>query len=71
MNYRHVLLGAVLFIAMLDAFEKLKLKDNIVLKLSYKYSYYIYLVHQIFILNSFSLLKVTNYLSINMLIIVV
>jgi len=69
MNYGHVLLGAVLFILLFGIFEKLKLKENIILKLSDKYSYYIYLVHQIFILNSFSLLKVTNYLSINILII--
>jgi len=69
MNYGHVILGAVLFILLFDIFERIKLKENVILKLSDKYSYYIYLIHQIFILNSFSLLKLTNYLSINILII--
>ena len=36
-----------------------------------KYSYYIYLVHQIFILNDMSLLNLTNYFIINIIIILI
>ena len=70
-NYGHVMLGSVLFIILYKIFNKLKIKNNIVLSFSDKYSYYIYLVHQIFILNSFSVLFLTKYLVINIILILV
>lgn len=70
-NYGHVLLGIVLFFLLYKLFNAIKVKQNLLLVLSDKYSYFIYLVHQIFILGSFSLLNVTEYLSLNILIIFV
>lgn len=57
-QYAHVFLGIALTI-ILRGFYKSVLKNwlplNAVLKLSDQYSYYIYLVHQLFILGSFSI----------------
>lgn len=68
-NYSHMLLGSWIFIILQLLFSKLKLKYNKVLAFSDKYSYCIYLVHQIFILFHMSLLHYTKYLSLNILII--
>lgn len=69
MSWSHVLLGVSIFIILFNLFTKIKVKKCKVLELSDKFSYYIYLVHQIFILNHLSVLFFTNYLSINILLI--
>lgn len=69
-NYGHVMLGSVLFIILYKTINKFNIKNNIILSFSDKYSYYIYLVHQIFILNSFSVLFLTKNLFINIVLII-
>jgi len=69
-NIEHIFLGTVLFICLLKLFEKIKINECI-LKFGDKYSFFIYLTHQIFILNNFSVLHITNYLIINILLILV
>ncbi len=70
-NYGHVFLGTVIFIVLYKIFNKIKIRKSFILNFSDKYSYHIYLVHQIFILHAFSLLHLTNYLIVNILIILV
>ena len=67
-NYGHVVLGSVLFIVLYKIMNSCHIGENIILDFSDKYSYYIYLVHQIFILNSFSVLFLTKNLFINIII---
>lgn len=69
MNYGHVLLGSLIFISLYEILSMLKLKENRILTFSDNYSYEIYLVHQIFILNSFSVLFLTKSLVINIILI--
>lgn len=69
-NYGHVMLGSVLFIIMYKMMNKFNIKNNVFLSFSDNYSYYIYLVHQIFILNSFSVLFLTKSLFINIVLII-
>jgi len=66
-NYSHMLLGSWLFIIFYSLFKKIKYHK--VLSYSDKYSYCIYLVHQVFILFHMSLLHYTKYLSLNIFII--
>ena len=66
-SYHHGLIGISLFLIIAIIFKKIKY--NKLLYYSDKYSYYVYLVHQIFILNQFSLLDITNYLWINIILI--
>ncbi len=68
-TYSHVLLGSFLFIIMLTTFDHLQIKENKLLDFSDKYSYYIYLTHQIFILFHISILHLTNSLFINIILI--
>lgn len=56
--YSHVILGMALVLAMYQIFSKMK--ENIVLNTVDKYSYYIYIVHQVFILSPFTLLTATG-----------
>lgn len=72
-NYCHALLGCTIFILLKKAFEKIKYSNLLIkiLESSDKYSYYIYLVHQFFILGSLSLLKITNSVFINIIIVVI
>lgn len=70
-DYGHVMLGSSLFIILYKFLCRINVKDNLVLSYSDKYSFYIYLVHQIFILNVFSLLNLTDYLIVNIIIIIV
>ena len=70
MNYGHIFLGIILFMIMYFIFDKLKIKYNKLLELSDNYSYYIYLVHQIFILFYYSLLFKTDYLVVNIFLII-
>lgn len=68
-SFEHTLLGCLLFIIFNFVLGKINIKDNCILRFSDKYSYYIYLVHQIFILNDMSLLNLTDYFMINIIII--
>lgn len=70
-NYGHVMLGVVIFVALYKIFHRCKVKNNKLLAFSDKYSYYIYLVHQIFILYSFSVLFLTESLFVNILLILI
>ena len=69
MQYGHVLLGTLIFILFYKFLNHFSIKNNVILQYSDKYSFYIYLVHQIFILNSFSILFLTKYLLINIILI--
>ena len=68
-SMEHTLLGCLLFLMFNFVLGKINIKDNYILRFSDKYSYYIYLVHQIFILNDMSLLNLTDYFMINIIII--
>lgn len=68
-RYGHVLLGSTIFIILYEILKKVDIKDNKLLSFSDKYSYYIYLTHQVFILGAFSLLFLTKILTVNILII--
>lgn len=70
-NYAHVALGVALFICMHGLFSKINYCDSAlkVFKLSDKYSYDIYLVHQFYILGPASLMGATSYLFVNVLLI--
>ena len=69
-NYGHVFLGIIIFIVLYKLLDCIKLKENVVLNFLDRQSYYIYLVHQVFILNTFSLLFVTESLAVNILLII-
>ena len=64
-QYGHVMLGSSIFMLLYELLQSIPIKYNKILTFSDDYSYYIYLVHQVFILYTFSLLKVTRYISIN------
>ena len=61
--YAHVCLGAALVLGLFQMFSNVK--ENAVLSMVDKYSYYIYIVHQVFILGPFTLLLATEYAPIN------
>lgn len=62
-DYAHAFLGISIVLFSL-LFIKIK-KKNMILDLSDKYSFYVYLVHQLFILSPFALLTVTHYKILN------
>ena len=66
-TYSHLLLGAMIFI-LLHKFVQLN-KEYTILKLSDKYSYHIYLVHQFFILSPFTVMTLTGYSTLNVLLV--
>lgn len=68
-NWEHVLLGSILFLLLYKLFSKIHIHDSFIFKMSDQYSYFIYLVHQIFILNHMSVLKITDYLALNIILI--
>lgn len=70
-HYSHVLLGSWIFIILYLLLSKYKIKYNRILQFSDKYSYCIYLVHQIFILYHMSILHLTNSLILNILCILI
>ena len=70
-QYGHVMLGCFLFMILYYGLNHFKLKYNKVLTFIDTNSYYIYLVHQIFILYTFSLLEITNNLWINIGLIII
>ena len=68
-NYNHVMLGVFIFLILKVIFEKVNLnRIGKQLKLSDSYSFEVYLVHQILILGPFSLLALTGYTLLNILI---
>lgn len=71
LNWTHVLLGISLFLIFYKIFSKIKPKYNKLLYFSDKYSYTIYLTHQIFILNYLSLLQFTNNLFVNIIFVLI
>ena len=64
-EWHHSLLGVALFFILLQLFKKKEVKYNNLLKFTDKYSYCIYLVHQVFIMGTFSLLQITDFVVIN------
>ena len=69
-GYSHVLLGCSLFIMLYKSLNKIKLVTyNGVLNFFDKYSYFIYLTHQIFILREFSIMNLTEFLWLNICIV--
>lgn len=69
-NFNHVWLGVFLFLSLKLILDKCKKKKNIILNITDKYSYEVYLVHQFLILGPFSLMKVTSIAVVNILIII-
>ena len=68
-NYNHVMLGVFIFLILKVIFEKVNLnRIRKLLKLSDVYSFEVYLVHQLLILGPFSLLALTRFSSVNILI---
>lgn len=71
-NYNHVMLGVFIFLLLKVIFEKVNLnRIEKLLKLSDAYSFEVYLVHQLLILGPFSLLALTGYSSVNILIMLI
>ena len=74
-NYNHVWLGIFLFLLMKKIFEKVDYINHPglikCLKITDKYSYETYLVHQFLILGPFSLMAITPFLFINCSIIII
>ena len=68
-QYAHVLLGISIFL-IIYIFLK-NVKYNNLLSVSDKYSYYIYIVHQLLILSPFSLMTLTNYIYLNWILVLV
>ena len=66
-EWHHSLLGIALFFGMLWVFEKMQVKSGKIIAFFEQKSYCIYLVHQIFILNTFSMLHITNILVLNII----
>lgn len=71
-DYNHVMLGVFIFMQLKVIFEKVDLsKLRKLLKLSDTYSFEVYLVHQLLILGPFSLLALSEYSSVNILIMLI
>jgi len=68
-DWEHVFLGCSLYIILYKILSVLPIKYNAILKFSDKYSFFIYLTHQIFILNNLSVLNLTDSLIVNILLI--
>lgn len=68
-SYAHALLGATIVLIPLVYFKPLTQKT--ILDITDKYSLYVYIVHQLFILSPFTLLTLTNYYVINWIITIV
>jgi len=68
-SYHHALCGMSIFMLIKTIFKRIKY--NKIFEFSDKYSYYIYLVHQIFILGSYSLLNLSKSIFLNILIVLI
>ena len=62
-QYSHVLLGVTIFL--LGYILLKNMKGNKIMSLSDKYSYYVYIVHQLLILSPFSLMAITSNVYLN------
>jgi len=69
LSYHHALCGITIFLILKKILKKVRY--NKILAFSDKYSYYIYLTHQIFILYDFSILHKFNSLFLNILLILI
>lgn len=69
-EWHHTVLGVAIYFILLLFLKGKNIKYTNLLKISDKYSYSVYLVHQIFILNTFSLLNITDYIILNIVLIV-
>ncbi len=67
-QYSHVLLGISIFLIIYILLKNIK-KSNLLI-ISDKYSYYIYIVHQLLILSPFSLMAITPYMYLNWILVV-
>lgn len=67
-SWSHTFLGITIFIFLYKILSKKNIQENKFLNLSDKYSYHIYLVHQIFILYNLSVLSLTPIIWVNIII---
>ena len=69
-NYNHLALGVFLFILLKKYFDDLEIPGtDLILNISDKYSYEVYLVHAMIILGPFSLISFTQVLAVNIILI--
>lgn len=68
-QYAHVMLGISVFLVIFLHCKNIK--ENKVLQISDKYSYYVYIVHQLLILSPFSLMAVTGNSFVNWVIVII
>ncbi len=68
-NYNHVWLGVFIFMVLRALLDHIGIQKSEFLDVSDKYSYEIYLVHQFLILGPFSLMMITPWVSVNIVII--
>lgn len=68
-KYAHLLLGVMLFLILLELLKRLK--SCSLLRISDKYSYSVYIVHQLLILSPFSLMGLTKYSIVNCIVITI
>lgn len=67
-KYAHLLLGVTLFLVLYALFRKARV--GAIVRASDKYSYPIYIVHQLFILSPFSLMQITPIKYVNWIIVI-
>lgn len=68
-DFSHLFAGTALTILLIYVFKSLK--GNSFLRLSDKYSYSIYLVHQLFILSPFALMSISKHVYVNIILVLV
>ncbi len=66
-GYMHLVLGAMIFLLLFILLRKAK--SCLLIEKTDGYSYYIYIVHQLFILSPFTLMDITNYNVLNLVIV--
>lgn len=64
-QYAHGLLGITIFLVLYGAFKNIG--RNVVLQISDRYSYYIYLVHEVFILGPLTMMNLTSNITFNVI----
>lgn len=70
-DWNHVFVGISLFLILYLILSKFNFKNNYILAFSDKYSYFVYLTHQIFILDHFSVLFFKDSLILNIVLILI
>ena len=68
-GYMHLCLGVFVFLILFVVLEHVK--GNKLIKITDKYSYYVYICHQLFILSPFSLMAITPFIPLNWIIVTV